>query len=90
MESLRRIWQFSTNKIKSSESVSKQPTLPISQLNSPLRQKLGTLEQIKINSVSKRKAQTYLKMLTVKSSDNICFLTCILPDYLVHEHFKEF
>jgi hypothetical protein len=42
-EILRRIWLFSANKIKSSESVSKQLTQLIVKLNSSLRQKLGTL-----------------------------------------------
>ena len=42
-EILRRIWLFSENKTKSSESVSKQPTQLIVELNSSLRQKLGTL-----------------------------------------------
>ena len=42
-EILRRIWLLSANKIKSSESVSKQPTQLIVELNSSLRQKLGTL-----------------------------------------------
>ena len=41
-EILRRIWQFSANKIESSESVSKQPTQLIVELNSSLRRKLGT------------------------------------------------
>ena len=36
-EILRRIWLFSANKIKSSESVSKQPTQLIVELNSSLR-----------------------------------------------------
>ena len=36
-EILRRIWLFSANKIKISESVSKQPTQLIVQLNSSLR-----------------------------------------------------
>jgi len=42
-EILRRIWLFSANKIKSSESVSKQPSQLIFELNSSLRQKLDTL-----------------------------------------------
>ena len=41
-EILRRIWLFSANKIKSPESVSKQPTQHIVELNSSLRQKLAT------------------------------------------------
>ena len=36
-EILRRIWLFSANKIKSSESISKQPTQLIVELNSSLR-----------------------------------------------------
>ena len=43
-EILRRIWLFSANNIKSSESVSKQPTQLIIELNSSLRQKLGTIK----------------------------------------------
>ena len=42
-EILRRIWLFSANKIKSSESVSKQPTQLIIELNSSLPQKFDTL-----------------------------------------------
>ena len=42
-EILRRIWLFSSNKIKSSESVSKQPTQLIIELNSSLPQKFDTL-----------------------------------------------
>ena len=42
-EILRRVWLFSTNKIKSSESISKQPTQLIVELNSSLRQKIDTL-----------------------------------------------
>ena len=38
----RKIWLFPENKIKSSESVSKQSTQLIVELNSPLWQKLGT------------------------------------------------
>ena len=37
-EILRRIWLFSANKIKSSESGSKQPTQLIVKLNSSLKQ----------------------------------------------------
>ena len=40
-EILRGVWLFSANKMKSSESVSKQPTQLIVELNS-LQQKLGT------------------------------------------------
>ena len=42
-EILRRIWLFSANKIKSSESVSKQPTQLIVELNSSLRHIIVTL-----------------------------------------------
>ena len=42
-EILRRIWLFSAKKMKSTESVSKQPTQLIVELKSTLRQKLGTL-----------------------------------------------
>ena len=42
-EIFRRIWLFSENKIKNSESVSTQPSQLIVELNSLLRQKLGTL-----------------------------------------------
>ena len=42
-EILRRIWLFSANEIKSSESVSKQPTQLIIELNSSLRQIIVTL-----------------------------------------------
>ena len=40
-EILRRIWLFSANKIKCSESVSKQPIQLIAELNTSLRQKLA-------------------------------------------------
>ena len=43
-EILRRIWLFSANKIKSSESVSKQPTQPIVELNSSLRHIIVTFD----------------------------------------------
>ena len=46
IEILKRIWLLSENKIRSSESVSKQPTQLIFELNSSLRQKLGTLELV--------------------------------------------
>ena len=42
-EILRRIWLFSANKIKSSESGSKQPTQFIVELNSSLRHIIVTL-----------------------------------------------
>ena len=42
-EILRRIWLFSANKIKSSESFSKQPTQLIVELNSSLRQIIDTI-----------------------------------------------
>ena len=42
-EILRSIWLFSTNKIKSSQSFSKQPTQLIVELNLSSRQKLGTI-----------------------------------------------
>ena len=32
----------------------------------------------------------YYEILLVKSSENNCFLTCILPDYVANEIFKEF
>jgi hypothetical protein len=49
-EILRRIWPFSANKIKSSESVSKQPTQLIVELNSSMRQKLGAIDFFDISS----------------------------------------
>ena len=42
-EILRRIWLFSVNKIKSSESFSKKPTQLIVELNSSLRQIIDSL-----------------------------------------------
>ena len=42
-EILRRIWLFSANKIKSSESFSKQPTQLIVELNSSLRHIIVTI-----------------------------------------------
>ena len=42
-EILRRIWIFSANKIKSSESFSKQPTQLIVELNSSLRHIIVTM-----------------------------------------------
>ena len=41
-ENLRRIWLFSVNKIKSSESFSKQPTQLMVELNSSLRHIIDT------------------------------------------------
>ena len=59
-EILRRIWLFSADKVKISESVSKQPTQFILELNSSLWQKLGTyvLSFYIHNVVSKRIAIT--------------------------------
>ena len=42
-EILRRIWLFSANKIKKYESVSKQPTQLIVELNSSLRHIIVTI-----------------------------------------------
>ena len=61
-EILRRIWLFSANKIKSSESVSKQPSQLIVELNSSLWQKLGTLVP---------KIKKSVKSLNNMSSDEI-------------------
>ena len=47
-EILRRIWLFSANKVKSSESFSEQPTQLIVELDSSLWQKLGTIVTTKI------------------------------------------
>ena len=47
-EILRRIWLFSANKIKSSESFSKQPTQLIVELNSSLRHIIVTYGLYKI------------------------------------------
>ena len=47
-EILRRLWLFSANKIKISESFSEQPTQFIIELNSSLRQKLDTIVTTKI------------------------------------------
>ena len=48
-EILRRIWLFSTNKIKSSESGSKQPTQLIVELNSSLRHIIVSKVMLNIN-----------------------------------------
>ena len=45
-EILRRIWLFSANKIKSSESFSKQPTQLIVELNSSLWHIIVTLDAL--------------------------------------------
>ena len=45
-EILKNIWLFFANKMKSSESVSKQPTQLVIELNSLLRQKLGTFVRL--------------------------------------------
>ena len=50
-EILRRIWLFSANKIKSSESVSKQPTQLIIELNLSLRHIIVTLVMMKTVAV---------------------------------------
>ena len=52
-EILRRLWLFSANKIKSSESGSKQPTPLIVELNSSLRHIIVTLDFL-FNASSKR------------------------------------
>ena len=45
-EILNRIWLLSANKIKSSESVSKQPTQVIVELNTSLRYKIVTIVDV--------------------------------------------
>ena len=47
-EILRRIWLISADKIKTSESVGKQSTQHKLELNSSVRQKLGTITSSKI------------------------------------------
>ena len=44
-EILRRIWIFSENKITNSESICKQPTQLIVELNSSLQQKIDTFTE---------------------------------------------
>ena len=55
-EILRRIWLFSANKIKSSESFSKQSTQLIVELNSSLRHIIVTLY-----SLMQRQIQIFIK-----------------------------
>ena len=44
-----------------------------------------------LNSDSKRKAQKYIQnFISKKFRKQFYFLTCILPDYVVHESLKEF
>ena len=47
----RRIWLFSANKVKSSESFSKQPTQLIVELNSSLRHIIVTMVYEKFNRI---------------------------------------
>ena len=69
---LRRIWLFSANKIKSSESVSKQPTQLIFQLNSSLRQKLGTLVLQQTFKLSPGFKSVHAKFVTSTLEPIIC------------------
>ena len=57
-ESLRRIWLFSANKTKSSESVGNQPTQLIVEHNSSLWQKLGIQ---KSSNENQSRNQTWLQ-----------------------------
>ena len=52
-ENLRRIWLFSANKIKSSESFSKQPTQLIVELNSSLQYIIVTIVRRLMNHIVK-------------------------------------
>ena len=56
----RRIWLFLANKLKSSESVSKQPTQFIFEPNSSLVQKLGTLILVDIFNLNHHPALIHL------------------------------
>ena len=71
-EILRRIWLFSANKIKSSESVGKQPTQLIVQLNSSLRQKLGTLVLQQTFKLSPGFKSVHAKFVTSTLEPIIC------------------
>ena len=62
-EILRRIWLFSANKIKDSESFSKQPTQLISELNSSLPQVIVTIDSEKLNQNSRKLAQWQLPVI---------------------------
>ena len=79
----RRIWLFSANKIKSSESFSKQPTQPIIKLNSSLRHIIVTLG---LSFISKKILTTVTvnspKMATFESphftaNDGHCIKICV-------------
>ena len=49
------------------------------------------VSMIKVNSVSKWKAQNYFQNDDCeKLRKQFCFLNCILPDYVANKNFKEF
>jgi hypothetical protein len=58
-EILRRVWLFTANTIKSSESFSKQPTQLIVELNSPLRQMIDTIDNQRAFDIP----ETFLRFL---------------------------
>ena len=71
-KNLRRIWLFSANKIKSSESVSKQPTQLIVELNSSLQQKSGTMSRARPKGFRDR-LFTILQKEPVKCSSQLVY-----------------
>ena len=62
-ETLRRIWLFSANKIKDSESFSKQPTQLISELNSSLPHIIVTINSEKLTQNSRKLGQWQLPVI---------------------------
>ena len=76
-EILRRIWLFSANKIKSSESFSKQSTQLIVKLNSSLRHIIVTIEY---DAAQVRRTPHYQSKFTflVKSQNSILQLSLLI------------
>ena len=63
-EILRRIWLFFANKIKSSESFSKQPTQLIVELNSSLWHIIGT-KDLQFNAVRLKNNLPFFKKFSI-------------------------
>ena len=60
-EILRRIWLFSAKKITRSESICKQPSQLIVELNSSLQQKIDTFTKSRGTGILKAKSATLIK-----------------------------
>ena len=93
-EILRKIWLFSANMAKSSESFSKQPTQLIIELNSSLRHIIVTLDSIILDSVEKLKVklicQLFLKKLYLSKSSSCAIFLVVFCRLVLFEFFSFF